>query len=229
MEMDDIKIAKLKQEIVGEIRGAMQRGWDEVVSLYEKAPTTHMIKISRSGYTALHVAVADGNAQTVENLVKSIKAAQEKTNHKPAANEAQNVEKTEIRLIMVEDGDTTVEKGESPVIMYSKPLEIKNEKGNTALHLAALIGNVRMCRAITAAYDNSHDNKPASLVEIENEMGETPLFLAALHGKKDAFLFLNSVLKKSGVQSAIRCCRRNNGDTVLHCAIDGEFFGKYII
>ncbi|XP_062076664.1 uncharacterized protein LOC133781629 isoform X1 [Humulus lupulus] len=223
MAEDDIaqKIAKLKQEMVGEIRGAMQRSWGEVVSLYEREPMTHMTKISRSGYTALHVAVADGNEDIVEKLVNRIKVVQEKTE---PTNPNHIVEKSEILLTPVEDEYTMVETGEK-LVMYSKPLEIKNQKGDTALHLAALIGNVRMCRAIITAA-SSDVKLAASLIEIENNMGETPLFLAALHGKKDAFLYLNSVLTNKAGSSkwAVRCCRRHNGDTVLHCAIDGEFF-----
>ncbi|KAM6554941.1 hypothetical protein CsatB_015703 [Cannabis sativa] len=210
-------VAKMKQEMVGEIRGAMQRSWEEVVKLYSENPISHITKISRSGYTALHVAVADGNEEIVEKLVNQIvKAEQEKS-----TNGIQILEKNDIWLEPVEDdGFVIVEKGEKIVEMYSKPLEIKNEVGNTALHLAALIGNIPMCRAITKPYSD----QAASLIEIENNMGETPLFLASLHGKKDAFLYLNSILKKTRSETAITCCRRHNGDTVLHCAIDGEFF-----
>ncbi|KAF4350146.1 hypothetical protein G4B88_019275 [Cannabis sativa] len=210
-------VAKMKQEMVGEIRGAMQRSWEEVVKLYLENPISHITKISRSGYTALHVAVADGNEEIVEKLVNQIvKAEQEKS-----TNGIQILEKNDIWLEPVEDdGFVVVEKGEKIVEMYSKPLEIKNEVGNTALHLAALIGNIPMCRAITKPYSD----QAALLIEIENNMGETPLFLASLHGKKDAFLYLNSILKKTRPETAITCCRRHNGDTVLHCAIDGEFF-----
>ncbi|KAF4366029.1 hypothetical protein G4B88_031398 [Cannabis sativa] len=214
-------VAKMKQEMVGEIRGAMQRSWEEVVKLYSENPISHITKISRSGYTALHVAVADGNEEIVEKLVNQIvKVEQEKS-----TNGIQILEKNDIWLEPVEDdGFVIVEKGEKFVEMYSKPLEIKNEVGNTALHLAALIGNIPMCRAITKPYSD----QAASLIEIENNMGETPLILASLHGKKDTFLYLNSILKKTRSETAITCCRRHNGDTVLHCAIDGEFFGIYV-
>jgi ankyrin repeat protein len=61
-------------------------------------------------------------------------------------------------------------------------LEIKNEQGNTPLHAAASMGNVRMCQCIAQVYP--------SLAGVLNVDGETPLLLAALNGKKEAFLCL---------------------------------------
>ncbi|WJZ90086.1 hypothetical protein VitviT2T_009259 [Vitis vinifera] len=89
---------------------------------------------------------------------------------------------------------------------------IKNKMGNTPLHLAASIGNVSMCKCIA--------NRNARLVGARNKKNETPLFLAALQGKKDAFLCLLEICR----DQALEFCRRDDGETILHCAITGEYF-----
>ncbi|RVW70478.1 hypothetical protein CK203_056170 [Vitis vinifera] len=55
-------------------------------------------------------------------------------------------------------------------------LWIPNHRGNTPLHLAALIGNVGMCMCIAG--------KNEELLDLRNKAGETPLFLAALRVKR---------------------------------------------
>lgn len=59
-----------------------------------------------------------------------------------------------------------------------------------------------------------------SLVGSRNHDGETPLFLAALHGNKDAFLCLHSFCDCT----TDHCRRSKDGQTILHCAIMGDFF-----
>ncbi|XP_062104497.1 uncharacterized protein LOC133815703 [Humulus lupulus] len=89
-------------------------------------------------------------------------------------------------------------------------LEVENARGNTALHIAAALGNLIVCTHMVM--------KNPKLVAIRNHNGETPIFLAALHGKKDTFLYLYSKDKEESL------VRRNNGDTILHAAITGEYF-----
>ncbi|XP_061994441.1 uncharacterized protein LOC133712347 [Rosa rugosa] len=91
-------------------------------------------------------------------------------------------------------------------------LSIANDRGNTPLHLAAWLGNVQVCHSIAA--------KAASLVSVRNVEGETPLFLAALNGNTKAFLCLNFHCQEKHHSSI----RDNNGDTILHAAISGEYF-----
>ncbi|KAK8630687.1 hypothetical protein V6N13_079468 [Hibiscus sabdariffa] len=95
-----------------------------------------------------------------------------------------------------------------------KALETRNVQGNTPLHVAASLGNVRMCLCIVQV--------DPSLLEIKNNAGETPLFVAALHGKKGAFLCLNSYCQTQ--EEGYSYCRRNDGENVLHCAIAGDYF-----
>lgn len=99
---------------------------------------------------------------------------------------------------------------------YRKALEMRNEQGNTPLHVAASLGNVRMCECIMLV--------DSSLLEIRNNVGETPLFMAALHGKKEAFLSLDCYCKSP--EEGYSYCRRKDGENVLHCAISGDYFGK---
>ncbi|XP_050265748.1 uncharacterized protein LOC126709518 isoform X1 [Quercus robur] len=92
-------------------------------------------------------------------------------------------------------------------------LTIKNEQGSTPLHIAASMGNVAMCACIAEV--------DPSLVGARNDDNETPFFLAALSGKKDAFLRLHQIC---GTENGYEYSRRKDGDTILHCAIAGDYF-----
>ncbi|XP_054805649.1 uncharacterized protein LOC129308525 isoform X2 [Prosopis cineraria] len=87
-------------------------------------------------------------------------------------------------------------------------LSMQSSKGNTPLHLAAELGNLKICSSIAG--------RDSDLISCRNVQGETPLFLAAHYGNKDAFLCLLGYLKNKGDYSL---CRRTNGDTILHSAI----------
>lgn len=153
----------------------MKSQWKEVVQIYRQNSQVRKAKITRTGDTALHIAVSNGQEEHVEKLVQ---------------------------LVTV------------------KELRIKNGRGNTPLHLAASMGNVRMCECI--AKDNP------SLVGVLNKDNETPLFLAALHGRKDAFLCLHYIYTPAldDPKKRYNNCRRTDGETILHCAILGDYFGN---
>uniref|UniRef100_A0A2N9GMH9 PGG domain-containing protein n=1 Tax=Fagus sylvatica TaxID=28930 RepID=A0A2N9GMH9_FAGSY len=114
---------------------AMQGKWEKVVEIYRTNPMAHKAKLTRSGDTALHIAVSDGQEERVEELCIA------------------NVDK--------------------------------------------------------------------SLVGARNHDNETPFFLAALYGKKEAFLCLHELC---GTENGYNYCRRKDGDTILHCAISGDYF-----
>ncbi|GMY16832.1 nuclear factor nf-kappa-b p105 subunit [Fagus crenata] len=97
----------------------------------------------------------------------------------------------------------------------------ENTEGNTPLHIAALVGSVRMCRNIIDRTDSETRLGSRS----RNKEGETPLFKAALHDKKEAFLYFHS-LCGPGVGYK-HYCTRNDGETILHCAISKEYFGEH--
>ncbi|KAM1057872.1 hypothetical protein COP1_031184 [Malus domestica] len=171
--MDDNKIMSMDTEKIKKylFRIAMQSKWEEVVRTYKLNKNAHGAKITKSGDTALHIAVSDGQEKSVEELVK---------------------------LITVEE------------------LEIKNERGNTPLHVAAWMGNETMCLCIAKDHP--------SLIGAQNVDNETPLFLAAVYGKKDAFLLMHHICTPNGHPKHYNYCRRNDGDTILHCAISGDYF-----
>ncbi|CAL9023681.1 unnamed protein product [Prunus brigantina] len=151
----------------------MKSQWKEVVQIYRQNPQVREARITRTGDTALHIAVSDGQEEHVEKLVQ---------------------------------------------LFTLKELRIQNDRGNTPLHLAASMGNVRMCECIAKDHP--------CLVNVLNKDNETPLFLAALHGRKDAFLCLHYICTPAfdDPQKRYNNCRRTDGETILHCAILGDYF-----
>ena len=100
-------------------------------------------------------------------------------------------------------------------------LQIQNKRQNTALHYAASMGTLKMIEDIATA--------EPSLVSVRNVDGETPLFLAALHGRQEAFMALHYICHKGpGPPINYSNCRRNDGDTILHCAIAADNFGNIL-
>ncbi|XP_051120807.1 uncharacterized protein LOC127244363 [Andrographis paniculata] len=161
-----LMVAAITKELFS---NAMNGNWEKVVKLYETEQVARQLKITKSGDTAIHVAIGDNQEDIVEKLVTYVSSAD---------------------------------------------LEIENELGNTPLHQAATLGNVKMCECIA--------KKNRDVIGKLNGDNETPFFLAVLHGKKGAFLCLHSLCKK---EDAYRYCRRkNDGYTILHAAITGEYF-----
>lgn len=164
---------------------AMRGKWKEVIEMYEKDGRLHKAKITRTGDTALHIAVSDGNEEVVARMMEIVCRCSEPLQHRKDA------------------------------------LQTQNDRDNTALHLAASIGNLRMCQLIGGL--------DPSLVDIRNVDGETPLFLASLHGRKQAFLCLHYLCNADHSSPNYANCRRNCGDTILHSAIAGDYFGKLLL
>ena len=186
---------------------AMSDGWDKVIEIYTRNPVAHCAKITNSGDTALHIAVIGGKKKTVEQLVS---------------------------LMSLEEA--------------AKALRVKNERGYTPLHLAAFVGNASLCDCLASKgysdeefrnssgneQDKNNQNSPEKIgAEYEkccilgerDKENETPLFLAAAMGKTDAFLCLHDHVLPRYRKSYYR---GNKGDTILHVAISGEYFGENI-
>ncbi|KAG6416232.1 hypothetical protein SASPL_123658 [Salvia splendens] len=114
-----------------------------------------------------------------------------------------------------------ISNGEEPVVEQlvaivcktEGALSSKNELGNTPLHLAAYLGDAKMCLCIA-----SHD---PSLMGIRNRDKETTFFLAVRHGRKGAFYALHSICRG---EEGYKYCRGIDGETILHSAIHGEYF-----
>ncbi|PON92516.1 Transmembrane protein, partial [Trema orientale] len=116
--------------------------------------------------------------------------------------------------LAVADGETKFALQLINVITDPATLSIQNEKGDTPLHLAAALGDLSVC---IETIEKNPDG-----VTIRNSKGETPLFLAARYGKKKAFLYLHSINQEE------EHLKRENGDTILHVTIAGDYFGLAI-
>ncbi|PKA57854.1 hypothetical protein AXF42_Ash015232 [Apostasia shenzhenica] len=112
-------------------------------------------------------------------------------------------------------------------------LGLQNEFGDTALHVAAALGLERICILLT-----EREECKELVVNARNNARETPLYVAAHHGKKKAFFVLQDCVSEHRISELkdqdsfdrrgdlISFCRRGDGNTVLHAAILGEYFGN---
>ncbi|XP_071938232.1 uncharacterized protein [Coffea arabica] len=107
-----------------------------------------------------------------------------------------------------------------PVGQAVEILKAKNDKGDTALHLAAALGSVTICDCIARNRNQIY----RELIMIRNRKGETPMFLAAHHGHMEAFQLLHELYNGNASEPDYSLGRRNDGDTILHSAISGEYF-----
>ncbi|XP_031378295.1 uncharacterized protein LOC116193692 isoform X2 [Punica granatum] len=96
-------------------------------------------------------------------------------------------------------------------------LKMKNDQGDTPLHLAAAIGNLDLCCCISS--------QDKSLIAERNKEGETPLFQAARYGKEKAFFYLRYCYGESDIPLDMLIKNEGKGDTILHSAINGENYG----
>ncbi|QHO27114.1 uncharacterized protein LOC107496829 [Arachis duranensis] len=101
-----------------------------------------------------------------------------------------------------------------------KALEVRNQHGDTPLHVAASRGFVKLCMCIVGEENRLY------LISLKNKKGETPLFLAALNWNKHAFAYLYDATKHSVILNDLI---RQDGDSILHCAIRREYFDLAVI
>ncbi|KAE8009771.1 hypothetical protein FH972_006187 [Carpinus fangiana] len=187
---------KMKNEL---FRMAMKGEWDEVAKIYRRDKRAHKAMITKSGDTALHIAVSDDKEEIVEQLVGAICPQEE-------GKEDLRIEKEE----RAEENKEIISEGSE----CKEALKVQNEQGNTSLHVAASMGSVGMCQCVAQV--------DPLLVGIRNEDGETPFFVAAVHGKKEAFLCLLEVCGSKDTCEGYS--RRNDGETILHVAVAGDYF-----
>ena len=205
--MNDQNTAKSRELYAYAKRGK----WEEVIEKYKEVLKEHKNnpgaqnnpgaknpKLNRRGDTVLHLAVIDNQEARVEELVRHISEA-------PKNTLTENQEETEKR---VKEGTDN----------YKDILETTNERGNNPLHLAAVMGSVRMCEAIGSKHNG--------LVDMRNNDDETPLFLAAAYGNKDAFFCLYNFCKDDASRISANCRVKQDGDTVLHQALRNEHLGE---
>ncbi|KAJ4811571.1 hypothetical protein LUZ62_024137 [Rhynchospora pubera] len=91
--------------------------------------------------------------------------------------------------------------------MSEESMMAPNYDGDTALHVAAAKGDVKVASALA--------EKNPGLLEARNKHMEIPLHKAALFGEEEVFWIL--VEKNSPVDA-----RREDGATMLHCAVMGN-------
>lgn len=103
-------------------------------------------------------------------------------------------------------------------------LKLKNDTGDTPLHLAAQLGNVEICGCILTQVEKL--GEADELIGERNNLNMTPLFLAAHRGKVDAFKLLHDKIKET--EDRIHLCRKEKGETILHSTLSGEYFGMYV-
>ena len=211
---NDREAKELREKLRGELREELpehlrqklaertfEGKWEEVVRMYYELPGAHTASINDAMNTALHVAIELNEEEVVRELVNAIMTHE-----------------TRVRdLVKAID---TREKGQGPPIEEEEEeaLGVANQRGDTPLHVAASRGFVRLCKLITGDGDYGLD-----MLSLRNNEGETPLFLAALNRSKHAFAYLSHISRDT---VTIDDLVRDNGDSILHCAIGKEYFGK---
>ncbi|KAK8937018.1 hypothetical protein KSP39_PZI012320 [Platanthera zijinensis] len=109
--------------------------------------------------------------------------------------------------------------GEAPHI-----LGLQNESGDTPLHVAAALGLERICKLLA-------EKCKELVISARNNAKETPIYIAAHHGKKMAFFVLQDCVPETWLSEEnhqISFCRRGDGNTILHAAVHGEYFGNVL-
>ncbi|OVA01268.1 Ankyrin repeat [Macleaya cordata] len=107
-------------------------------------------------------------------------------------------------------------------VMPENVLRAKNKEGNTVLHEAVRTGIVEMAQVILEMEEG--------LLSSRNVHGETPIYWAAMYGHKDMLLFLYFAGRRRTCTTTTTTTsmdvRRNDGSTILHAALLGEFYGN---
>ncbi|MFS7909163.1 putative ankyrin repeat-containing domain-containing protein [Helianthus anomalus] len=101
-------------------------------------------------------------------------------------------------------------------IMDTEDLVLQNQSGNTALCLAALAGNKRLCEILV--------NRNTGLLTIPGSKGMMPLYMADLFGNHDTVKYLYDNSQK---MTGDNWTSQNQGWVLLKC-VEADLFGKYI-
>ena len=211
---NDREAKELREKLRGELREELpehlrqklaertfEGKWEKVVTMYYELPEAHTASINDAMNTALHVAIELNEEEVVRELVNAILTHE-----------------TRVRdLVKAID---TREKGQGPPIEEEEEeaLGVANQRGDTPLHVAASRGFAKLCKCVIG-----NKGERLYLMRLNNNMGETPLFLAALNWNKEAFVYLSDISKDNVTLDDLV---RQNGDSILHCAIKREYFGK---
>ena len=173
----------------------MKGEWEEVVKIHEQDRRAYKTKITSSGHTAFHLAILLVKKEIAEKLLDDLLMINKRDHN---------------------DVDHVVSEAKEILL-------IGNERGHTALHMAATAGSKIMCRCIGEV--------DKSLVLARDHRGETPLFRAVVYGRRSTFLLLHCLISRDDHRAGDttdvkKYCFRDDGQTILHNAISMENFGK---
>ncbi|KAG6676733.1 hypothetical protein I3842_15G166100 [Carya illinoinensis] len=196
---DESHKSKHLEQIKSELfRMAMRSEWKKVVEKYTKElESAHNLKITRSGDTALHIAVSDGQEEIVADLIHVMKSTRK--NHAKEAVKTKN-ERDNTPL------HTAAAMGNLPMcklIAQVDPSLVgeRNCEGETPFFLAAFHGKKEAFLYLHKICVDQ-DRKQA-----KREDGDT------IH--QDS---------KQGAKIGYKYAKREDGDNILHSAINGEYF-----
>ncbi|KAI7984659.1 Ankyrin repeat-containing protein NPR4 [Camellia lanceoleosa] len=228
-EIIDIdKLAKLIAANAGEFSYRIEKKeWDRALQIYESCDHQEKkdllcMKITRSGGTALHKVLRmrlkdeeKGNVAATFLNIKDSPATFQSKKEKAASFE----KKKEIVMKLVEG------------LKFVNLKDLTDDTENTPLHLAVAMEDDHLADEMEVRQQICMEmaiNQPDG-ISLRNKDGETPLFLAALYGSKDSFINLCEIccnnVPDSGLTKIYEYGRRSkDGSTVLHCAINEEFF-----
>ncbi|KAA8521427.1 hypothetical protein F0562_012081 [Nyssa sinensis] len=106
-------------------------------------------------------------------------------------------------------------------MMPPRVLELRDDSGSTALHVAAALGDTQAAKFLV--------NKHPSLFYIRNDAGYLPVHLAAMHGKRDTTLYLLVDTKDDEESNPFGDVESNpsgddSGPMLMHYAINARFY-----
>ncbi|XP_059625908.1 uncharacterized protein LOC132268979 [Cornus florida] len=169
-------------------KSAMGGDWEDVVNLYKNHPEVHKSKITRSGDTALHIAISDGKEHIVEQLVKLM-----------SSKEALNVKN--------ERGNTPLHFAaslgqarmcERIATKDSKLIGVRNNDSETPFFLAALHGNKdaflllhSICGSIEQGYLNCRRNDGETVLHVAIYGDHFDLAFQIIHRYKKLVNYVN--------------------------------------
>ena len=152
---------------------ALQGKWDEVMKLYEQHPWLHLEKTTRSGDTALHMAVRYHQEKVVQKMVKLVRTPEQYE----GVLKSQNVQRNTPLHLAASIGNVSM--CECFTRKCQNLLDICNEDGETPLFLAARHGKIG---AFFFVLREPRESDLATYIHRRNNKGETILHLAIAGG-----------------------------------------------
>ncbi|KAK7074366.1 hypothetical protein SK128_009451 [Halocaridina rubra] len=164
-----------------------------------------MISKDKDGYTALHVGIAAGKVEVIQELLKFGK--RRKINLEEFLNATNNIQKTPLHFA-AHTGHTEIL---LKLLDAGSNIIAEDEDGYTPLHVAVAVGKVDAVQELLQFQKKRHGNL-CDILNVSNNAQKTPLHFAARVGKVQIF----DMLMVAGADIA---AEDNDGYTPLHVAI----------